>query len=51
MTRIIARNSAPIRMNRPAVLKKARIRNSTECTGLRAATTITPPPTAAMAKR
>src|ERR1700676_1312147 len=42
MTRIIARNSAPISTNSPAALKNARIRNSTECTGLRAETTITP---------
>src|SRR3954454_10751142 len=34
MTRIIARNSAPMRMNNPAALTNARIRNSTECTGL-----------------
>src|ERR1700730_15997650 len=42
MTRIIARNSAPIKMNKPAALKNARIRKSTECTGLRAETTSTP---------
>ena len=40
MTRIIARNSAPNSTNNPAALKKARIRNSTECTGLRAEITI-----------
>jgi hypothetical protein len=42
ITRIIARNSAPIRMNNPAELKNARIRNRTECTGLRAEMTMTP---------
>src|SRR4051794_12140901 len=51
MTRIIARNSAPISTNSPAELKKARIRNSTECTGLRAATTMTPDATATTANR
>ena len=35
-----ARNSAPSSTNSPAALKKARIRNSTECTGLRAAITM-----------
>ncbi len=35
------RNSAPIRMNRAAALKNARIRNSTEWTGLRDEITIT----------
>ena len=43
MTRIIARNSAPSSTNNPAALKKARIRNSTECTGLRAAITMNAP--------
>jgi DNA topoisomerase VI subunit B len=43
-----AMNSAPISKNRPAALKKARIRNSTEWTGLRAEMTITP---AAMATK
>ena len=41
MTRIIARNSAPAIRNSAAALKKARIRNSTLCTGLRAVTTMT----------
>jgi hypothetical protein len=36
MTSSIARNSAPSSTNRPAAEKKAAIRNSTECTGLRA---------------
>jgi hypothetical protein len=40
MTRIIARNSAPASRNKAEALKKARIRNSTECTGLRADTTM-----------
>ena len=34
-------NSAPISTNSAAALKKARIRNSTECTGLRDDTTMT----------
>src|SRR5262249_42360785 len=42
MMRIIARNSAPRRMNSAAALTKARMRNSTECTGFLAATTMTP---------
>src|SRR5579872_2728109 len=42
MTRIIARNSAPSSTKSPAALKNARIRNSTECTGLRAVTTMAP---------
>src|ERR1700689_650300 len=50
MTRIIARNSAPSSTKSPAALKKARMRNSTECTGLRADTTITPDATATAAK-
>src|ERR1700719_1224712 len=50
MTKIIARNSAPSSTNRPAALKKARIRNSTECTGLRAVTTIAPAATNTIAK-
>jgi hypothetical protein len=44
MTRIIARNSAPAIRNRAAALKKERIRNSTECTGFRALTTIAAEP-------
>ena len=48
--REIARNSAPISTKSPAALKKARIRNSTECTGLRAETTITPEAIATAAK-
>jgi hypothetical protein len=40
-TRIIARNSAPSSTNNPAALTKARMRNSTECTGFLAAITIT----------
>src|SRR5579862_2616558 len=36
-----ARNSAPSSRNKPAACTKARIRNSTECTGLRAVTTAT----------
>jgi len=51
MTRIIARNSAPISKKSPAALKNARIRNSTECTGLRAETTITPEAMATAANR
>ncbi len=39
MTSSIARNSAPSSTKRPAAEKKAAIRNSTECTGLRAETT------------
>src|SRR4029077_9594787 len=50
MTRIIARNSAPISTNRPAALKKATIRNSTECTGLRDENTSTPEDTASTAE-
>jgi len=50
MTRIIARNSAPISTNKPADVKKARIRNNTECTGLRAATTMQPAATVMKAK-
>src|SRR5579885_2297761 len=50
MTRIIARNSSPSSTKSPAALKKARIRNSTECTGLRAAITITPDATATAEK-
>src|ERR1700730_1356999 len=42
MTRMSARNSAPNSTNSPAALKKARMRKSTECTGLRAAMTMTP---------
>ncbi len=37
----IARNSAPISTNRPDALTNARMRKSTECTGLRDAITIT----------
>jgi hypothetical protein len=51
MTRIIARNSAPISTKSPAALKNARIRNKTEWTGLRAATTMTPEATATTANR
>ena len=43
-------NSAPSSTNRPAALKKARIRNSTEWTGLRDATTMTPAAMATQAK-
>ncbi len=50
MTRIIAMNSAPIKTNSPAALKNARIRKSTECTGLRADITITPAATVTAAK-
>ena len=39
MTKVIARNSAPAIRNKAAALKKARIRNNTEWTGLRALTT------------
>jgi hypothetical protein len=38
--RISARNSAPVSRKSAAALKKARIRKSTECTGLRAAITM-----------
>jgi hypothetical protein len=38
-------------MNRPAALKKHRMRNSTECTGLREAMTITAEATSRAAKR
>ena len=51
MTRIIARNSAPINTNSPAALKKARIRKSTECTGLRDAITMKPEATVTAANR
>ncbi len=50
MTRISARNSAPISTKRPAALKKARISQSTEWTGLRAEMTMTPDPTATIEK-
>jgi len=40
MTMIIARNSAPAIRKSAAALKNDRIRNNTECTGLRAVTTI-----------
>ena len=51
MISTIAMNSAPISTNSPAALKKARIRNSTECTGLRAEITITPAATVTAANR
>jgi hypothetical protein len=41
MMRIIAKNSAPSRMNSAAAFTKARMRNSTECTGFLDATTMT----------
>jgi len=50
MTRIIAMNSAPISRNRPAALKNARIRNSTEYTGLRETTTMAAAATVIAAK-
>ena len=50
MTRIIARNSAPASKNSPAALKNARIRNSTECTGLRLLTTSAADPISTAAK-
>ena len=40
-TRIIAKNSAPNKTNRPAELKNANIRNKTECTGFFEDITIT----------
>ena len=51
MTSSIARNSAPSSRNRPAALTKARIRNSTECTGLREAITMKPEAVMIAAKR
>ena len=51
MTRIIARNSAPISTNSPAALKKATMRNSTEWTGLRAEITMTAEATAMIENR
>ena len=50
-TRIMARNSAPSSTNSPAALKKARIRNSTACTGLRATITMQPEATVSPANR
>src|SRR5690349_18389864 len=50
MTRIIARNSAPMRTKSPAALKNAMMRKSTEWTGFRAEMTRTPEATAMMAK-
>ncbi len=44
-------NSAPRMRNRPAALKKARISQSTEWTGLRAAMVITPLAIITVAKR
>jgi hypothetical protein len=40
MMRIIAKNTAPRSTNNPAALTKARMRNSTECTGFFAAITM-----------
>src|SRR6185437_10658538 len=50
MMRIIARNSAPMSTNRPEALTNARMRNSTECTGLRAKMTASPEATKTVAK-
>ena len=50
-TKIIARNSAPIKMKSPAALKKQRMRNSTECTGLRDVMTNIAEATASSEKR
>ena len=50
-TRTIPRNSAPISTNSPAALTNARIRNSTECTGLRDTITITAEATQTAANR
>ena len=44
-------NSAPSSTNRPDALTKARIRNSTECTGLRDAITMKAEATHSPAKR
>src|SRR5580658_2941812 len=50
MTRIKARNSAPSSRKRAAALKNAKIKNSTEWTGLRADTTMTEHPTSTKEK-
>ena len=42
---------APISTNKPAALKKVRIRNKTECTGFRAEITMTAAATATAANR
>src|SRR6516165_10786811 len=46
----MARNSAPMSTKRPAALTKARMRNSTECTGFFAAITMIAEATHTMAK-
>ena len=50
MTRIIARNSAPMRRNSPAAQTKARIRHKTEWTGFLATITPSADPTRIVAK-